>query len=353
MTATHAAGDEPDTRFESGCLAVVLLLVALVWSGITGAFDTIVGRDAIHQWQAESYPTTTGTVVVSHVEDDDYDAHSVIRYVYRVAGKQYEANRYRYEAKWCNRGNARRIVDAYPLHSQVVVHYDAEDPSNAVLETGVDGRNLFLFMATLPFNLVLVNLWVWLGHTIYSGRHPPVAGGAKVWEDGTQTRVRISEWPPIVTAWGIALLLSIGAIFFVGIPFGFNPPAEVMIATFAVIFACATFTYMRRRRKLASGDFDLVIDNPARSLTLPRTNRGLTGAVVKFETLSAVEVETLETRDARGELKHSRYAPTLVFTDRDGSTRREKLAEWSNKQRAERLAAWLRKRLGFKASNSS
>lgn len=348
MTGTDATNEERNSRFETGCFAVVLLLVALVWSGLTVSFDAIVGRDALHQWQAERYPTTIGTVVVSHVEEDDYDAHPVIRYVYRVAGKEYEGKRYRYEGQWTDRGNALRMVNAYPLHSQVGVHYRADDPSNAVLEVGVDGRNLFLFMATLPFNLILVSLWVWLGHTIYSGKHPPLAGGAKVWEDGTQTRVRISEWPPIVTAWGIALVLSIAALFFVGIPFGFNPPAEVAIVAFAVILAGAIVAYMRRRRKLAGGDFDLVIDNPARSLTLPRTIRGLNDVVVKFEKLLTVEVETLETRDGQGELKHSRFAPTLVFTDRDGLTRREKLAEWSNKQRAEGLAAWLRKRLGFK-----
>jgi hypothetical protein len=60
----------------------------------------------------------------------------------------------------------------------------------------------------------------------------------------------------------------------------------------------------------------------------------------------SVEVETLETRDGQGYLKHSSYVPTLVFTDRDGTTRREKLAEWSNQQRAEQVVAWLRKRLG-------
>ena len=331
MTVSCAASSESDAKSESGFRIVVLLLVALIWSGVTSALDFVIGRDAFHQWRAQSYSTTTGTITASHINEEESSVYPEIRYRYVVAGTEYEGNRYRYEMQWNNVGNGARVVDAYPVKSKVAVHYDAANPSDAVLEAGLDGRNAFLLMATLPFNLLFVGLWVWFVNEIYFQKSRIAAGGAKVWDDGEQIRVRLAEWPPIVTAWGVAFGLSFAALFLVGIPFDFNPPQGVMPVVFAVIFVGAAIAFVRRSRKLAQGDYDFVIDSVGRSLTFPRSIGGTGNRTLKIESVLSVEVESLESRDAQGYLKHSRYAPTLVFTDRDGTTRREKLAEWSNK----------------------
>lgn len=66
--------------------------------------------------------------------------------------------------------------------------------------------------------------------------------------------------------------------------------------------------------------------------------------MVPAEKIIAIEIEKIEQRGS-GEGVSYHYPPTLVFKDWDGSTRRDRLVEWSNEASAEEFAAWLRGQL--------
>lgn len=51
---------------------------------------------------------------------------------------------------------ASEFVAAHPPGSAVTVFYDPASPATAVLESGFDGRDIFLPLFLLPFNVVML-----------------------------------------------------------------------------------------------------------------------------------------------------------------------------------------------------
>lgn len=327
-----------------GCLAVF----ALFWSGLTLAFDGFITKAAFQQIQALHYPTVRGTITSSKVEaSEDSDGTTyrpAIQYTYSVGGKQYQGDRYRYGQMGSGDHSAQEIVARHRAGMQVEVHYAAGDPADAVLKAGLEGCDLFLMMFMLPFNLVMLGLWVAIAGGLRSRLFPPVAGGAKVVDDGRTLRVRLSPWRPfylgVVVSGGLAFVL----VFVFGFGFGFNAPVEVILVAWGLILGGGAIAWLYGWRKLARGDSDLVIDEFGGSVTLPRNFGRQEEVAVPAGKILGIEVERDEARDSDGDRRRS-YVPTLIFTESDGSERREKLVQWYDERSAEGFVAWLRERL--------
>jgi hypothetical protein len=76
------------------------------------------------------------------------------------------------------------------------------------------------------------------------------------------------------------------------------------------------------------------------------------GVAIPLRAITALEVQRVERRGSHGVL-FCCYVPTLAFTDPSGSTCHEKLVEWSDQARTEKLAAWLREQLRIEPANEA
>jgi len=326
-----------------GC-GVVLGLFALIMLGTILVFDGYLGWTACRQIRAQNYPTAAGVVTHSEVEGHggrhgNYSPN--VQYKYAVAGKTYSSNRYRFGDVYAVEGKAHQIVAEYPVGKQVPVYYNPDNPADALLQPGVDGGDLFLATFLLPFNLVMLVIGSLMAGKVWRGSTKAPAGGAKMWDDGFQVRVRLSYVKPFVIAAVVAGLLAFGSLF-VAIGFGgAHPPMAVMVVAWYVILVGALLGYIGCRWRLAQGGSDLVIDTTAQQVTLPRILGRKTEVAIPTRVITAIEVQKVEKRGSHGEIYYC-YVPTFVFTDANGATCHEKLVEWFDQACAEELAAWLR-----------
>jgi hypothetical protein len=325
-----------------------LLFFAVFWSGITLAFDFFLVKAIFQQIQALSYSTATATITSSEVEtDNDGEGTTyrpIIKYAYVVNNKRYEGNRYRYGQMGSGDRSAHRIVASYSAGRQVEVHYAPNDPADAVLHAGLEGTDLFLMMFMLPFNLIMLALWLAILGGVRSRRFRSVAGGARVFDEGRCLRVRLSPLRPTYIGAAVSGGLAFALVFIVGLGFGFNPPIQVMLLTWVIILGGSVVAGLYFHRKLSRGDSDLVIDDFRGTVGLPRTFGRQEEVVIPSEKIVAIEVEEISKRDSDGGIQRS-FVPTVIFTKEDGSQRREKLIEWKDEASAKGLAEWLKERL--------
>ena len=344
----------------SGCskpaTLMFLLSFGLGWSAITLVFDVMWASGVYRQLAALGYPTTDGVVtdsrvVTSHGSHGRTTTAPKITYAYQVANKKYTSDRYRYRQSSSSDGNAAQVVAQHPVGRQVTVHYSPNDPADAVLLAGLDGSDLFLPMFMMPFNAVMLVLWVGFAWTIGNWRRPPVAGGVHFWDDGYQLRVRL----PRVSAWVIPLVwLAVSSFvltFVVGFTSGFNPSLELMGVVWSFLLLGALTAYLVVKLRLISGRADLVVDDLNRAVTLPQTFGRKEPQTLIADQLRSLIVDDVERRGSKGSTSHS-YVPTLIWQDREGLEHREKLGEWTDQARAESFATWLRERLKSSAMDS-
>jgi hypothetical protein len=208
-------------------------------------------------------------------------------------------------------------------------------------------------MFLLPFNLVMLGVWsVMLGKVWCRVSQAP-AGGAKVWDDGFQVRVRLTQFPPLAVGAAVAGGLAFVSIFLVGFGFGgFHPPMQVMLVVWPVILVGGLAGYVVYRWKLAQGTWDLVIDTMAGKVTLPPTMGRKMDVLISLEDIRSLEVQTVEKRGSKGSVSYC-YVPVLAFADSTGAVQHEKLMEWWDEDRAQGLADWLRERLRIEPPKGS
>lgn len=328
-----------------GCLS----FFALFWSAMTLGFDGLLARDAFRQIRALGYATAAGAVTHSDVEtvdgEDGPTYRPNVKYRYSVAGKEYQGDRYRY-GQWSTGGrSAHRTVASHPVGAQVEVHYAHDDPTDSVLAVGLQGMDLFFAMFMLPFNLVMLGFWVAIGGGLRQRLFAPPAGGARIWDDGRYVRVRLTLWNPLFSGAAAAGGLAFAGTFVIAFGFGADPSLATMLVAWGIILgggvAVGLYGYWRQ----AGGGSDLILDEYRQCMTLPPTQGRQEEVVIPFDKVVAIEVETIERPGSEGGVSRS-YLPTVVFTDSDGSQRREPIATWPLEDRAQGLAVWLRERLG-------
>jgi hypothetical protein len=92
------------------------------------------------------WPHATGTVIVSDLQrsrdsEGEYSYRPEVSYQYSVKGEEFIATRTRYGDRlalsWP--APAAKMVRRYPVGAVVSVHYDPDEPAEAVLEPGVNG----------------------------------------------------------------------------------------------------------------------------------------------------------------------------------------------------------------------
>jgi hypothetical protein len=139
---------------------------ALIVDGILFGIIFITRRKVA---QAGNWPSAMGTVIFSTVEirrsSEGSSSYPVVHYTYQVMGQPHRGNKIMPGPAVGGLG-AHKIVERYPAGAQVMVYYDPNNPSDAVLERGMPGHIKWLWVALILTDLFLFGLSVFLAYTL-------------------------------------------------------------------------------------------------------------------------------------------------------------------------------------------
>ena len=116
----------------AGSIAFVFLILNAIFLGII--FFMRRKMATVSQW-----PSTLGTVLMSTLEsrrssdNGGYVNYPVVQYSYQVGGQMYQSTKLAPGPEVGGTG-AGKVVARYPQGAQVMVFYDPQNPSEAVLE---------------------------------------------------------------------------------------------------------------------------------------------------------------------------------------------------------------------------
>lgn len=112
------------------------------------------------------WPSVVGTVTTSALEKTENKKvfAAVVRYSYRVAGKDYESDRIFWGPQEGPEKDMAAIVAAYPVGRDVWVQHDPKNAANAVLEPARNNavKGGIYFYGIMLMGLGLVALWLGL-----------------------------------------------------------------------------------------------------------------------------------------------------------------------------------------------
>lgn len=324
---------------ERGCGLAFIGCWILGWSAGTLTLDGTNVLNLVRQRAASSFPTAEGTITESKVvEQSDTDGTSYraqLRYTYRVAGRDYTADRDRYWTLSGGRAAAMQRVQSHPVGSKVTVHYNPADPSDALLRPDITAADSFMLLFMLPFNIIMVGSWVVAARTLRRTEKTP--GGLRIIHGEAGLRVR-PAWSSSVTAAAAgALAASFVLIFVVGFTSGFEPSARAMAAAWSTVFAAALLAYAAA----SSSRRDLVLDRVRDLVFLPAKVFGGAPAPVERSRFFAVDLVEQASTDSEGQ-SSMRYLSMLRWHGDDGQPAEASVFPQSSKQRGQDVAAWLR-----------
>lgn len=149
-----------------GLIALLLwsLTVLFVWAGIGNTY---------YGWVSQAWPVAEGIILRSEVEEirvteqrrDDSTVNArpprqylryrpIIEYQWQVEGYTFSRDRRNYSSAIADeesRAEAEAIIAPYPVGAKILIHYDPDEPSRAILEPGPhwDGLSITMIAAML------------------------------------------------------------------------------------------------------------------------------------------------------------------------------------------------------------
>ena len=142
---------DTDLLLTIGIIGVVLLILNVIFLGII--FFMRRKMAAVSQW-----PSTMGTVLMSTLERR-YSSESgtvdypVVQYSYQVGGKNYQGSRLAPGPEVGGTG-AGKVVARYPIGAQVMVFYNPQNPTEAVLERKAPAQWI-MWLILIVFDIAL------------------------------------------------------------------------------------------------------------------------------------------------------------------------------------------------------
>jgi hypothetical protein len=329
---------------------IFLAIFTLFWSILVLGFDGFMAHNLFEQFESRDYPSVTGTVThsevtIQHGSKGGTTYGVVINYRFEVGGQTFTSTRLRYNVvSFSNQATAGDIVEAHPVGAPVQVFYNPRNPQDSLLFTGITGTDFMLTLFLTPFNAVMLGLWLWLGGWLRERLFRPVAGGIKIVTDGMFTRVRLPQYGAVV--WGLLATGGFGfvALFIVGVGTQMQPSFAIILTAIALVYFGGLGVFLWQWKKIGSGVDDLIINATGSSLDLPQTFGRKERVTVNITDIGSLTVEQIVHRSSKGGISYT-YAPTLRL--RGTETEGQKLADWSDKLKADDFAQWLRKQLGL------
>ena len=135
----------------AGIILFVLFILNAIFLGII--FFMRRRMAVVSQW-----PSTMGTVTMSTIDwrsdsEGGSTAYPVVQYSYQVNGQTYQSAK-RAPGPEVGGTGAQRVVSKYPAGAQVMVFYNPQNPSDAVLETKAPAQWL-MWVLLIVFDCVL------------------------------------------------------------------------------------------------------------------------------------------------------------------------------------------------------
>ena len=141
-----------DLLITIGVIGFVFLVLNVIFLGII--FFMRRRMAAVSQW-----PSTLGAVNASYLErrssssDSGSTNYPVVQYSYQVGGQAYQSTKLAPGPEVGGTG-AGKVVARYPAGAQVMVFYNPQNPSDAVLETKAPAQWI-LWLILIIFDLAL------------------------------------------------------------------------------------------------------------------------------------------------------------------------------------------------------
>ena len=134
-----------------GIIGFVFLILNVIFLAIL--FFTRRRMAAVRQW-----PSTMGTVNTSYLErrsssEGGYTNYPVVHYSYQVSGQAHQGTKIAPGMEVGGTG-AGKVVARYPAGAQVMVFYNPQNPSDAVLETKAPAQWI-LWLLLIVFDIAL------------------------------------------------------------------------------------------------------------------------------------------------------------------------------------------------------
>ncbi len=134
-----------------GIIAFVLFILNIVFLGII--FFMRRRMAAVSQW-----PSTMGSVSASYLErrsssESGYTNYPIVQYSYQIGGQAYQGLKIAPGPEVGGTG-AGKVVARYPAGAQVMVFYNPQNPSDAVLERKAPAQWL-MWLILIVFDLAL------------------------------------------------------------------------------------------------------------------------------------------------------------------------------------------------------
>ncbi|HTR40764.1 MAG TPA: DUF3592 domain-containing protein [Pseudomonadales bacterium] len=323
-----------------------LIFFTLFWTAGVFFFDGVLGYKAYKQFESGSFPSVTGTVTHSAVEQRTGSKGriyyvAVVDYEYSVNGQALYGNKLRF-GMGQQAEDPEGIVAAHPVNYPVRVFYNPKNPVESLLYPGITGSDILMFLFLTPFNMILIGLWggtwIWLRERLFK----PVAGGVRIIVDGMTTRVRLPTVGAIT--WGLATtgLLGLLSMLVLLITTRSQPSIAAVLLTTAVVYLAGGGVWFWQQQKINSGIDDLVINEGSRTIDLPLTCGRKERVTVQFTEVENIWVDVVEHHNSKGGTSYS-YAPTLNIRHQ---LDRQKLVDWPDKLRANDFTDWLGKKIG-------
>lgn len=147
----------------AGIIGFVLLILNGIFLGIL--FFMRRRMAVVSQW-----PSTMGTVMMSTIDwrsssESGSTAYPVVQYSYQVNGQAYQSTKLAPGPEVGGTG-AQKVVSKYPAGAQVMVFYDPQNPSDAVLERKAPAQwllGLILIIFDCSLCGVLPIIWFSMG----------------------------------------------------------------------------------------------------------------------------------------------------------------------------------------------
>jgi hypothetical protein len=326
--------------------AYFVLVVLVFWTGVIGAADYFVFGATLRQYLSNHFAAAQCQIVLSEVTPlATFHSGVTIEYAYTVHGREYRGTRYRYDDDYSSIPGAA-VVQKFRPWTEHPVYYDPKNPVNSVLATGVAGGDLLLILFSIPVNVALIMLWLWIASWLRQKWRVPEAGGVRIWRQNGKIRVRLAGLSAVAAGFYALGGAAFAATFPVVAMNGLAPSLKAMEETGVAVLAVAATAFCWTALRNASGKYDLLIDEQSQALTLPQTAGRTQSVTFPRGEIAGVCVQRRVSRLSSGSFYS--YLPSLEWRETGAGLRREALSPcgWTE-EKARAFSQWLVGQLGL------
>jgi hypothetical protein len=115
----------------------VLICFGVIVFAIGAALYIVQFRQGLRADASRKWPTSSGTITLSALEkspDNKWRYRAVVQYRYRVGSTEYQGDRVFWAGNEGRQRHMAAVVGTYPVGRTVKIHYDPQNPAEAVLD---------------------------------------------------------------------------------------------------------------------------------------------------------------------------------------------------------------------------